>query len=141
VTWITWSLVAYGAVLRCAVSRLIWSGVLAVEKAGTRAWSLVSVVTQGAPDWPAERVRSSSDPDGSTGALAGGDPQITKTRATQAIRPILPGLAVTSWRVCQRWDSSAKPRSPRQRAELSASALSCAPIPVTHALLQVTVEG
>jgi hypothetical protein len=28
-----------------------------------------------------------------------------------------PELAVMFWGVCQRWDSSAKPRSPRHRAE------------------------
>jgi hypothetical protein len=39
--------------------------------------SLVSGVAQVVPGWPAERVRSSNDPDGSTGARAGGDPQIS----------------------------------------------------------------
>jgi hypothetical protein len=29
------------------------------------------------------------------------------------------GLAVTFWSVFQRWESSAKPLSPRHRAELS----------------------
>lgn len=46
---------------------------------GRALGNLVSVVAQGAPDWLAERVRSSSDPGGSTGALAGGDPQISVT--------------------------------------------------------------
>jgi hypothetical protein len=32
-----------------------------------------------------------------------------RTRAARAILPISPGLAVTSWRVFQRWESSAKP--------------------------------
>ena len=40
-----------------------------------------------------------------------------RTRAARASWPILPGLAVMCWRVCQRWVSSAKPRSPMQRAD------------------------
>jgi hypothetical protein len=45
----------------------------------------------------------------------------TKTSAARAMRPILPGLAVTCWRVFQRWVNSAKPRSPRQRTERSSA--------------------
>ena len=35
--------------------------------------------------------------------------------------PIFPGLSMTRWRVRQRWDSRAKPRSPRQRSERSSA--------------------
>ena len=36
------------------------------------------------------------------------------------------GLAVTFWSVFQRWESSAKPLSPRHRAKLSSIFLVCA---------------
>ena len=42
-----------------------------------------------------------------------------RTRAARAMGPISLGLAVTFWRVFHRWESSAKPRSPRHLAELS----------------------
>ena len=41
----------------------------------------------------------------------------TSTNAARAMRPILPGLAVTCWSVFHRCVSSAKPRSPRHLTE------------------------
>jgi hypothetical protein len=42
-----------------------------------------------------------------------------RTRAARAMGPISLGLAVTFWSVFQRWESSAKPISPRHLAKLS----------------------
>src|SRR5438128_5017386 len=42
-----------------------------------------------------------------------------RTRAARAMGPISLGLAVTFWSVFHRWESSAKPLSPRHLAELS----------------------
>src|SRR6266568_895947 len=42
-----------------------------------------------------------------------------RTRAARAMGPIWLGLAVTFWSVFHRWESSAKPLSPRHLAELS----------------------
>ena len=45
----------------------------------------------------------------------------TRTSAARAMRPILPGLAVTCWSVFHRWVNSAKPRSPRHRTDRSSA--------------------